>query len=246
MKKKLKIICIIIVIIAVLIIAWQLSLFVRVKNIEKKTFENFTGDYYYKVTSNSGMTKEYWVNDDYSVINLNKNAVMWYDKKNSISATLPNGGDTAILEYRRDSETPFHFVDMFSNGYTPYITYWDLQGIGWIFNSYGSLFEKIGDVFQELVETPLLTVKSITTETVNGKECYKIELRDMFIGAGVYYIDKENYLPIRTIDKTVTQGYSEDPKIEIYMEEYEYSFEPIKNESLNIPNLEDCYVVVQE
>lgn len=132
MKKILKICFIIIVIIAVLIVAWQLSLFVRVKNIEKKTFENFQGDYYYKITSNSGITKEYWVNDDYSVINLNNNAVMWYDNNKRYNSTMTNGGDSVILEYRTSDETPYSLVDMFRNEYTSYITYWEWTGIDWI------------------------------------------------------------------------------------------------------------------
>lgn len=80
------------------------------------------------------------------------------------------------------------------------------------FSSYGSLFEKVGDLFQELVEKPLLTVKSITSENINGKECYKIELRDTFVGEGTYYVEKETYLPIRIINKTITQEWGKSLK----------------------------------
>lgn len=238
MKKILKICFIIIVIVAVLIVAWQLSLFVRVKNIEKKTFENFKGDYYYKVTSNSGVTKEYWVNDDYSVINLNKTGTMWYDGDKKVFTTVVNGGDSAFLQYNRDGETPFGIVDIFSKGYTPYITYWTWDGvIGYLKYDEVTLLTRIKNVFYELVEKPLLTIKNVTTETINGKECYKVDLNGFMTLRDTYYIEKETSLLIRTIERNGEQ---------IYMEDYEYSFEPIDNESLKMPNLDECYVIVQD
>ncbi len=246
MKKVLKIMFMIIVIIAVLIVVWQLSLFVRVKNIEEKTFENFNGDYYYKMTDSSHTVTEFWVSDDYNKVQRMGSIVMWEDKENGFFITRYTGEEAdAIIEYIGDDGSDRMFMNMFKSGSIQYMTHWTWDNIKYIIKSmsFDGLLNDIRNLFNELITYPLTCIKSITTEEVNGKECYKIELRDGMNEFETYYIEKETCLIIRGIRKN---GITTGDGINIYMRDYEYSFETITEESLNLPSLDNCYVVIQD
>lgn len=240
MKKVLKKIFIVIVILAVLFIVWRVSLFVFVRNLEKKTFENFQGDYYYKITSNSGLSREFWSNEKHKVINLNGSTEIWQDKEKKIYLVMPKGGDSATIKYEVSENPSIRYMDMFGNGENAYITNWSWNSnVKYVFTYWnGNILRKIYEIFYYLIEEPLMTVKNVTTEVVNDKECYKIELGKDFNGYETYYIEKETALPIRTIQKN-----SEE---EIYMQEFEYSFDKITDESLEMPSLDNCYVLVED
>lgn len=249
MKKVLKKIFIVIVILAVLFIVWRVSLFVFVKNIEKKTFENFQGDYYYKITSNSGISREFWSNEKHKVINLNGSTEIWQDREKKIYLVMPKGGDSATIKYEIAVNPAIEYMDMFDNGESAYITNWTWDNsVKWHFMNWsGNLVSKICDIFRGLVEEPLMTIKNVTTEVVNNKECYKIELGYNIAGYETYYIEKETALPIRTIQKNIVQSRSgENWQEEIYMQEFEYSFDKITDESLEMPSLDNCYVLVED
>lgn len=245
MKKILKIVFIVIVIIAVLIMAWQLSLFVRVRNIEKKTFDNFKGDYYYKVSNNENVETEYWVNDDYIKIQYNGSVTSFQDKKKNIFVTLGAGQD-AYVKYLEDGEKPYMY-DMFDK--TARSSFNDITSWSWEYNVKGmlsldgNLLSNIYGAFYSAIAYPITSVKSITTEIVNGKECYKIEMRGNKHYSTTYYLEKGTCLPIRVVEKYVSDMLEEG---DIRVQEYEYSFEPLSNESLELPNFDDFYVVITD
>lgn len=240
MKKVLKKIFIVIVILAVLFIVWRVSLFVFVRNLEKKTFENFQGDYYYKITSNSGISREIWSSKEREVIGVNGTTTIWQDKEKNIYLVMPKGGDSASVKYEVTGNPAIRYMDMFGNGESAYITNWSWNSnVKYVFTTWnGNILRKLYDIFYYLIEEPLMTVKNVTTAVVNDKECYKIELGKNMVGYETYYIEKETALPIRTIQKGLEE--------ELYMQEFEYSFEKIADESLEMPSLEDCYVLVED
>lgn len=244
MKKILKRVFIILVILALLVVAWQVSLFVRVRNIEKKMAENFKGDYYYKEIVNSENIIEVWNNSDYSKTANNRGTNTWTGKKNRIGVAMgaySQSSDDVRVEYLEDGEynNNIYNFDRFQIN-NSYITNWDWKDdIEWYFKSPEyTVFQRIDALFQYLVYWPITSIKSITTETLDGKECYLIKTR---LGSNIkyeFYVDKETCLLMKEIYAYKIEAYNVEER------EYEYSIRPITNEEMNIPSLDNAYVIV--
>lgn len=242
MKKILKIIFVILVILAVLFITWRVSLFVFVRNIEKKTFENFKGNYYYKVSDSNHIETEYWVSEDYLKLRRMRTADFWLDKKNNIFV-MKSAGEDVTIEYDQENAIMFS-TNMFSNEQKTYMTYWSWDNILYSIKAL-SLDNLLGDIyylFDQLILYPMTSVKSITTENIKGKECYKIELTYLMGEFETYYIEKETCLPIRAYRKEEVQDKDDNY---IYMREFEYSFGTITEEDFRMPSVDNCYVIVK-
>lgn len=244
MKKILKRIFIVTVILALLVIAWRVSLFVRVISIEKKTFENFNGDYYYKITSDreGALPIQHWSNKDYKKLKRGEDVEFIKDKTRNI-VTITTVNEQAIVQYGENFS--IFNIDKFREP-NSYITHWS-----WEYNvkypwtsEYTNFFGKVQEFFFSAIVYPIVYVKNISTEEVNGKECYKIETIPDYQGF-IYYVEKETHLLVRTVER---QFYIIDGKEvdETYIEDYEYSFDPITNESLNLPNMDNYYVNVRD
>lgn len=79
---------------------------------------------------------------------------------------------------------------------------------------------------------PFTVIDNISTEIIDGKECYVIKEGLLQY---TYYVEKDTNLIVKTVSNIGEN---------IQITNYEYFFEPITKESIDFPNLEEYYVIV--
>ena len=90
----------------------------------------------------------------------------------------------------------------------------------------------IWGLFMQFCIMPFVVIDDISTEMIDGKEYYVIKENLLKY---TYYVEKDTNLIVKTVF---------DMGEDIQTINYEYSFESITKESIDFPNLEEYYVIV--
>jgi hypothetical protein len=232
MKKVIKRFLIIVLIILIAFIVWKASLWIRVVKMEKKINENLQRDVHYKmIMNNNTHSIEYWISDKYKKMSYSVDSEsgigdtldIWYDVENDmiISESANNAMNVSISD-----EGGYYFGLNDSNFLQFFLTNGLTRDeIAYVWKNNPQ------DLVVMLVQN-LISIDSIKTEVVDGKECYAI---NYFFSEYSKYIEKDTYLPVQSVDR-----YGDEENVT----KYEFSFEPITKESLDFPNLDDYYVLV--
>lgn len=239
--KKSKKVFIVVLIIIIAILAWRLSLFIRARILEEKIANNLKREYYQKTSyedDNNHKTEE-WYGDDYSKIRftaynaetgVTSSYDTWYDNVNKISI-IKQDDEQIYMHYFREGEDLI-FFNYYLEGDVNTLTHWYFKDLKYSLTN-GNILNALKQIFVAL----FTVVDGITTEIIDGKECYAVKEMYGFDSAVIYYIEKDTNLIIRL------ESYSRYGETTI--KNYEYSFEPITKETLDFPNLEEYYVIVE-
>ena len=236
MKKILKRILLILLIILVIILTWKLSLFIRARIIENKIAANFEGDYYRKTIYDKNLNGverivEEWHGEKYSKVSygivgeeakIGSTLDTWQDNEKGFKIT-EKGNKQLEIHYFKEDEKPSIFVLDYSHTLTHF---------SWDDIKYCFVNGDIWGTFMQLCIMPFTVINNISTEIIDGKEYYVIKENLLKY---TYYVEKDTNLIVKTVS---------DMGEDIQTINYEYSFESITKESIDFPNLEEYYVIV--
>lgn len=241
MKKIIKRIFFVLLLAFIVWYIYRVGLFLYAYNvIDKGIQEKLSTDYSIKLIFDEKRMIQNWKSDKYcktgifvkseDQLDFTEVYDSWYDVDNKIKITEQNDNKLEIsydANYMNMLFTPFsNSENMFTTSYsfTYLVDTWRNIGEG------GLLYALITTFVQ-----PIMTVNSIKTEEIGGKEYYVVTSKYSFDYATKKYVDKETMLPFRI--ENIQPGITT-------MTNYEFSFEPITKESLGFPNIDEYYVVM--
>lgn len=238
MKKVLKRILLVLLIVLIILLTWKLSLFIRARSIENKIADNLKGDYYRKTIydfndNGVGRIVEEWHGNKYSKMSysvvgtpaeteLGSSYDTWQDNENGFKITEKMNNQLEV-HYFKEDEMPSIFMLDYSNT----LTHFNGEDIKYYLENVD-----IWGLFMQICVMPFSVIDKISTEIIDGKEYYVIKEGLLQY---TYYVEKDTYLITKTVSNMGEGAQTVN---------YEYSFEPITKESIDFPNLEEYYVIV--